>query len=499
MQKGLMALLIIGLMGCGDFLEETSQDEVRPSTVDDLMQVMVGDAFPMDYMQYNYIDFFTDDVQCNGASGEEVMVSSVEDKYAMFLWRDEMFEDNVDEKYNSWAKYYGKIMGCNTVLDYVDKVTGDEKTKENMRGQALVLRGFYYFMLVNYYGLPYNYGNPEENLGVPLKLKLEVTDEYMRRNTVAEVYEQVIKDVEDGIKLIEENPMKMSLYKIDALAGKAILCRVYLYMEEWDKALEYANMVLEEKPNLTSLASAPEDAIQYQGSSRWCVYNETESDEIIWMYSSVRELACYPDGGTAIAPYTVSDELIDLYEFSTDADNHGDLRYYMYFSWKGFLDMTTFIPTIYPAYGFKGGHLSNSPYATQGIRTAEIYLNRAECYIRKYMESGDDNYRKLALADLNKLRESRYDTRNVAYVDVDKTTAEDLFAFYKEERRRELCFEGHRWFDLRRYGMPELTHVYFVEEGQEEVETLSEGDLRYVLPIPRVVLERNPGLQQNER
>lgn len=56
----------------------------------------------------------------------------------------------------------------------------------------------------------------------------------------------------------------MSLYKIHALAGKSILCRVYLYMEDLDNTLKYANMVLEEKSTLTSLASMPTDAMQYK-------------------------------------------------------------------------------------------------------------------------------------------------------------------------------------------------------------------------------------------
>ena len=115
------------------------------------------------------------------------------------------------------------------------------------------------------------------------------------------------------------------------------------------------------------------------------------------------------------------------------------------------------------------------------------------------MASGDDNYRKLALVDLNNIRKHRYDTRNVDYVDEDIQDADKLFQFYKEERRRELCFEDHRWFDLRRYEMPSLSHVYFVNSGNEQVITLNEGDLRYVLLIPKSALERNPRLIQNKR
>ena len=55
----LVLFLTLGLAGCSDFLEESSQDEVRPTTVDDLMQVMVGEAYPMDNIIDSYLDFLT--------------------------------------------------------------------------------------------------------------------------------------------------------------------------------------------------------------------------------------------------------------------------------------------------------------------------------------------------------------------------------------------------------------------------------------------------------
>ena len=499
MKNILFLLLLLGFAGCSDFLEEASQDEIRPSTVDDLIQVMAGEGYPMDRLQYVYSDFLTDDVQCNGAGGQENLESSVEDMYPLFSWADDMYEKLTHDMYNTWQICYNKIMGCNTIIDYMDKVSGEEKTKNNLMGQALVLRAYYYLLLVNYYGLPYNYGDPTQNLGVPLKLEMAVSDGFMERNTVSEVYEQIVKDLENGIKLLNENEMDMSLYKINALAGEAILSRVYLYMEDWDNVLKYANMVLKEKPVLTSLASAPEEAMQYQGSNTWAVYNESTSDEIIWMYGGSKEYGCYVSGGAvASMPYSASDELMDLYDFSTAADNHLDLRYYMYFKFDAWIDMSVgFFPQIYAAYGFKGG--KNEKWAAQGIRTAEIYLNRAEALIRKFIETGDDNCRVLALEDLNKLRENRYDTRNVPYNKVNFTDADELLQFYKDERRRELCFEGHRWFDLRRYGMPELTHEYFVKADSKQQLILGKEDPRYVLPIPRLALERNPYLIQNER
>ena len=82
---------------------------------------------------------------------------------------------------------------------------------------------------------------------------------------------------------------------------------------------------------------------------------------------------------------------------------------------------------------------------------------------------------------------------------MDHSDYADLQKFYEPERRRQLAFEPHRWFDFRRFGMPELTHIYFVEKGLEETVTLQEGDPRYVLPIPPSAMDNNTYLTQNKR
>ena len=67
-----------------------------------------------------------------------------------------------------------------------------------------------------------------------------------------------------------------------------------------------------------------------------------------------------------------------------------------------------------------------------------------------------------------------------------------VFPILTEERRKELCYEGQRWFDLRRYGMPSIQHKW---EGK--IYTLTKNDPSYVLPIPPNVLQRNLLLEQN--
>ena len=69
-----------------------------------------------------------------------------------------------------------------------------------------------------------------------------------------------------------------------------------------------------------------------------------------------------------------------------------------------------------------------------------------------------------------------------------------------EERRKELCFEEtHRWWDLRRQGMPELKHVLISRGGVEETFMLECGDMGYVLEIPRKEREYNTAMELNRR
>ena len=124
------------------------------------------------------------------------------------------------------------------------------------------------------------------------------------------------------------------------------------------------------------------------------------------------------------------------------------------------------------------------------IRVSEAYLNRAEAYVL----SGQANKNTLALADLNELRRHRI----VGYEDVTIADETELLAEIREERYVELCYEGHRWFDLRRYGMPSISHDYKARSSLPWVTyTLREKDPLYTLPFPTTVFKNKIQLKQN--
>lgn len=505
-------ILLAGVaFGCSEFLEETSQTEIRPSTVRDMEKILEGEAYFSgdEARMFNRgTDIFTDDMECNQLESS-TYTSEKESWRYRFTWDAAMFnESGGGEDLTFWQSPYERINRCNLVLEYIDGMDGDEAEREYIKGEAYTLRGFYYFMLTNFFGLPYNFGDPAQNLGVPLKLDSGVTDDRLPRNSVAECYAQIERDLLRGTAMMKANQEAQStqLIRLNYLAGQALLARMYLYMENWEAAYSYADSVLAVRPDLVDLKS----------TTSACVYYSTSPDEILWVGAenygnSVNSMAGYHTG--SLHPYTVSMDLAAVYQRDVDngiIDIRGDYNNNVDPTYGGTL-ASTYLKrgsawsdnaggTIYWIAAVVKGDAGTTTRLTYngGVRTAEMYLVRAEAAIRLYIETGTQSYAESALRDLNTLRENRFQTGYVAKELSAFASGEELLEFCLRERRRELCGEGnHRWFDLRRTGMPQITHVYVDDSGYETTFTLQREDSRYVLPIPEGIIRRNSNLTQN--
>lgn len=506
----LMLTVILPLSSCKKFLDESSQDELRPTTTEDLASLMYSDAYPYIQVTDTYTDLLTDDIQSNGVqqtngAPNPTYLPFSNNGTPIFTWSPYMFDNtsgtagsNISDLsgVNSWTIYYGKIKGCNVVLDYINSVSGTAQTKNGIMGQALFLRAFYYLKLVTLYGQPYNgVGiDPTKSLGVPLVLTSKVSDSYPARNTLAEVYKQIETDLLTAADLLKNNYTAPSLFRVSYVAAYTLLSRLYLYMgrdQDMDNVILYANKALAVKPSVTQLASY---FISATALSTAGIYDQVLSQEVIWSYganyNSVSNFYVATNNVLPLVPpFSVSSSLLGMYNQGTGTNNMGDLRYITYF-------------TKYPSNGYvsRTGKIGSQTYGAQGIRVAELYLNRAEACIRRYMRTAQASDLTQALADLNYLRQNRYDTRNTAYVPVTFTDANLAYKFLQDERRRELCLEENfRWVDIKRWGLA-VTHSYTDPFGSVTTYNLNAGsNLIYALPIPYDVVARNYNLQQNPR
>lgn len=493
----LMATLFFS---CKKFLEEYSQDEMRPGTTADLTALMYSDAYPY-IMSLETFDVLTDDVHNNPltlVNGAPVAtyLSALQAGTLMFTFNARMFDDvkTTSTGANVYTQAYLKIKGCNVIIDHLDKVSGTVAEKNAILGQCLFLRSYYYLKLVTTYGQMYSAPgvDPTTSLGVPLVLSSQVKDGGLSRNTLKEVYDQIEKDLIKAEELLRNNYKLVDVFRASSDLANGLLSRFYLYRglpNDGEKVIQYASKALENRSTLTVLASrvGATGTISANG-----IYNAT-NPEIMWVYGGIYpEILSTDFLATALPPFAVSADLIMQYDKGAgNSTNYGDLRYQYYFQ-------------FFTQNGFRfpyrtGKNTIGAPYGAKGFRVAELYLNRAEAYAHKFLASGNASDRTAALADLNTLRQSRYDTRNTAYVPVNITDAQALYKFCQEERRRELALEdGHRFIDLKRWRMG-VTHVFTGADNVTSTYTLPANSPLFALPIPQNALLANTSLIQNPR
>lgn len=484
---------------CKKFLEEYSQDEMRPGNTADLSALMYSDAYPY-LMKMETFDALTDDVQNNPlimVNGAPVAtyLTALQSATLMFTFNPTMFDGatTTSESANVYTQFYLKIKGCNVIIDQLDKVLGTTIEKNAVLGQCLFLRSYYYLKLVTTYGQMYNAAgvDPSTALGVPLVLNSKVKDGGLTRNTLKEVYDQIEKDLINAEDLLRNNYKVTDAFRAGSDLANGLLSRFYLYRGldgDWEKSIQCATKALQNRSTLTVLASQVGSGGSISANG---IYN-TANPEIIWVYGgSYPDLLATQYLATSLPPFTVSADLIAQYDKGTGTSNYGDLRYQYYYQSFTFNSSKFLYRT--------GKNTINAQYGSRGFRVAELYLNRAESYARKFLASGNSSDRDAALTDLNTLRRSRYDTRNTAYTPVNITDAQALYKFCQEERRRELALEdGHRFIDLKRWGMG-VTHVFTGTDNVTATYTLPANSPLFALPIPYNALLANTSLVQNPR
>ena len=251
----LTAILALTALSCGDFLEPKSQSEFVPKEANALNEMLLGEAYPKPSGSTSisaYLEIFNDDICCADTEGtlDDNSISFESGYQALFGWQPTMFitmEGLGMMPINIWESTYEFILGANAALDYVDGVTGTAEEKAYVKAQAYALRAFYYFLLVNTYGMPYNYD--KTSLGVPLKLTSALENKFLERNTVDEVYQQIFEDLDNAEDLYLTLPREKQ-YQPDGKTSlpmvQLLKSRVYLYTENWVEAQRYAQKVIDE-------------------------------------------------------------------------------------------------------------------------------------------------------------------------------------------------------------------------------------------------------------
>lgn len=498
-----LALLI---SGCSDFLSEYSQDMIVPSKVSDLDEALLGSGYiestKASYGSNNgicgFLNILDDDVNLTGGISEKKTYSdgytfSVHNMFGYYAWqmdvRRSFSNEDAGEDDATWNSLYNRIAVANIVLDEIEELphnTDEEQaTYTRVKGEAHFLRAQFYFMLVNLYGDAYTPTTCATKLSVPLKLTPYVEYDKNKptqftRATVKEVYDQIVKDLLAAEVYLTESPQKANhrLHRATWEAADLLLSRVYLYMQDWENATLKAEQVMKTKIfNIAPISSLGEGITFLSENSPEVIFSQGRNNitnDGTWSFRA--------NQGGYTGDYCVTRELYDMYEVD-------DARKTCFFQVGDASTDSVALATKYFDEAKTSGIYHVSDVFT--LRMSEALLNYAEACA---MQSGKETQANKALNDLRLERIENYVKQNY--------TGAELVKQIRDERRKELCFEGHRWFDLRRYAVcaeypysRDIIHSYheFSTNSYIYVTTirykLPAGDPAYTFSLPNTAIE----------
>lgn len=467
----IIAISLATLTGCKNFLEEapllSQSDVLTLSSFEGLDKVVAGAYAPLasagwygsDWILYN---------EMKTSNGKKHIGTSF-DSGRLNDYYNISYSSNETSAVYSGAYYV--ISAVNNVLAALPSVKADTLDKANIKAECLFLRALSHFDAVLTYAQPYYQG--AAGPGVPTVYKTDASARPSRAK-VSEVYDMVIADLTEAEKIISPDYVRAGVTDERAVATlpviQALLSRVYLYKGDWQNAADYATKVIDcgkyKMWTPTDLASAA------------CYLQDKGTGEVIFeVYAAVGN--SYDPNGEHVGLFSMTtpagyadagccQDIIDVFE-----DSDARLGLFMvkdncYFTKK---------------YAGKGLRASDDPVNTIVIRLSEMYLNRAEAVINGATGTDAAGKAYSATSDLATIASNRGATAQPA-------TPSGVAL----ERRKELNWEAHLWFDLGRTGQA-MTRV---DVGADNIiKSLDPGDPRWAMPIPEHEINANPNIEQN--
>lgn len=383
---------------------------------------------------------------------------------------------------SSWRTFYEVIKQSNVVLKFTPELLDEGKVTQavadNLMGQAYTLRALAYFYIARIWG------------DAPLITKPFLTNEDVveqGRNPLDSLFAQIHSDLEKGIQLIPASATSRTSFS--RTAAYAINAHVYAWENNYQKVIEQTDMVLsnasyslEPLYNSNIDVNAKDFKTQVQQTPYAGIFNTGRSKESIFELAfniadgdDNRYLSSYLSGSYPyIRPHNEYAESFD------DAD------------WRAVIAHERASNGKYKAIKFTIGFSSDTD--TRNIvlfRLADIYLLKAEAIA--YLGDSDDD-RKAAMTLVNKIRNraggETFEIPDSIYLDRENYSHDAIKDLVLEERKFELTYEGHRWWDLIRCNK--------VIETMHDKVGIEIHPLSIVWPIHLEEIRRSKLIEQNE-
>lgn len=475
----ILILLVLGstLLSCKKLLEikdtEFINDENAYATVEYVEQGIIG-AYAGLVPEQGYLlnSYFSDEVRTPGEFYNSISTHE---------WQYGPDDVTIRDNFVALGQNYQVIDRVNRILEAVDAADstrpGDPALKPRLKGEAFFLRAFAHFEASRFYAGVYN----ADALALPYNLKVQKSpaETQVPREKMGPFYQKILADLTEAKALLPAFTASSDKFRATKLAVTALQARVALYMMDWTNAITYSTEYINAIP-LASRANFPgiwtdvnteETVFKLDRSTTFNPYARLGS-----LYRNTSTLTAI--GTTIWAP---SNALWNSY------DQANDIRFTTYLKDEPALAPGRQTRLVKKYEGGAYGTSTENVADVKVFRTGEMYLIRAEARAETGAISGANS----AESDINTLRAARIN----GYTPVVFASKQQAIDEIMLERFRELAFEGHRFWDLRRRNLPVVR--VGIDAPSATGTTLPAGNFRFVLPIPTREMQANRMQTQN--
>ncbi len=389
-----------------------------------------------------------------------------------------------------WLNWYGAINAATRVIEaatLIEPSADEQADYNNILGQAYAIRAYAHFTLLSYFTTDMT---DDSALGVIAVNFIPSIDQALPRNTNGEVFAAIESDFSQAQSLISPSFTDNKYINLDVIT--AMRARMALYRGRYSEAdqlaaqlinkyplanrEQYVNMYLDadETEVIFKLDRNDGDSYDGQGVTGSGTAGGWAGANFAFVDATITGSPYYEMGRTL---FNLLDPADVRFQVNVGADSQINTAYPNVSNEEFF---NTDILVIYKYPGHDGVPLMND---LKVFRVSEMYLIRAEAAAASGDLAGAANY-------IKQIRDARFGTPQPA---PSFGSAQAAFAGILDERRIELCFEGHRWLDLKRLGTGANRGVdrdpldCFITGAC----TLSADDYRFTLPIPLVEINAN--------
>ncbi|RZK47037.1 MAG: RagB/SusD family nutrient uptake outer membrane protein [Pedobacter sp.] len=471
----LSSLIAFSLLSCKKLLEIEETDliggEVALSTVASCEQGVIGAyaGIPPEMA-----------ILLNSTFADEVKKSEFYNAGTTHEWQYGATDVGLRDNFTAIDPFYRIVDRANRVLRALptaDSIkVGDNTLREKLKGEALFLRAYAHFELVRFYGGAFDASKlamvyQEEPSPTP-------TTEFARIN-MGPYFEKLVADITAAKPLLPNNITDIN--RANRPAAAALQARIALYSKNWAAAATAATEFIDATGlGLASKANFPgiwTDANTSEVAFR-IIRTATVGTRLGSLWRGVSSSASNINTVT----WQPSDKLWNSY------DQLNDIRFASYLKNEPLLSAANRPSRLVNKYAGTAYGTANENVANAKIfRTGEMYLIRAEARAEQGAFTGANS----AESDINTLRAARIN----GYTNVAFASKDQAINAVMDERFKELPFEGHRFWDLKRRGLPVAR--LSTDAPTPTGTTLPANDHRFLLPIPLVEIQSNSSMQQN--